>query len=82
MFTDSTLPPVVPEPVALRVEKCPVIDASCVDKRSWLGVSPRGEESEVISPVCVCLVSQGGSVAGGTEVKEKAEVPKTVGSED
>lgn len=78
----SALPPVVPEAAAPRVEKCPVIDASCVDKRSWPGVRAKGEESEVISPGCVCFVSQGGSVAGGTEVRESAEVPETGESED
>ena len=72
----------VPEAVALRVENCPVIDASCVDKRSWPGVMAKGEEFEVISPPSDCFVSQGGSVAGGTEVGEKAEVPETAESVD
>ncbi len=76
------LPPVVPEAAALRVEKCPVIEESCVDKRSWPGVRAKGEESEVISPACDCFVSQGGGVAGGTEVREKAEVAKAAESED
>lgn len=61
----------VPEAVTVRVEKCLVIDASCVDARSWPGVRAKGEESEVKSPACECFVSQGGSVAGGTEVGEK-----------
>lgn len=69
----SALPPVVPEAAALRVEKCPVIDASYVDKRSWPGVMAKGEDSEVISPACDCFVSQGGSVAGGTDVIPETE---------
>lgn len=80
MFEVSSLPPVVP--AAVRVEKCPVIDASCVDKRSWPWVRAKGEESEVISPAGDCFVSQGGSVAGGTEVRENAEVPETAESEN
>lgn len=74
----SSLPPVVPEAVALRVEKCPVIDASWVDRRSWPEVRAKGEDPEVISPACDCFVSQGGSVAGGADVSENAEVPETV----
>ena len=70
----------VPEAVAVRVEKCPVIDASCVDERSWPGVRAKGEESEVISPACECFVSQGGRVAGGAEVGEKEKDPKTTES--
>lgn len=77
VFMVNALPPVVPEAAALRVEECPVNDASCVDKRSWPGVRAKGEESEVLCPACDCLVSQGGSVAGGTDVGEKTEVPKT-----
>lgn len=72
----NTLPPVVPEAAAVRVEKCLVIDASSVDKRSWPGVRAKGEESEVSSLACDCLVSQGGSVAGGIDVGEKTEIPK------
>lgn len=82
MFVVSALPPVVPEAAALRVEKCPVIEASCVDKRSWPGVRAKGEESEVISPACDCFVSQGGGVSGGTEVRENADVAKAAESED
>lgn len=76
MLTINTLPPVVTEAPALRVETCLVIDASSVDKRSWPGVRARWEESEVSSLDCVCLVSQGGSVAGGRDVGEKAKIPK------
>lgn len=77
----SDLPPVVPDDVALRVDTCPVI-ASRVDKRSWFGVGPSGVESEVISSEFDCVVSQGGRVAAGTEVNEKADVPKASESED
>lgn len=42
----NALPPVTPDAAALRVEKCPVIDASLVDKRSWPRVSAKGEEPE------------------------------------
>lgn len=38
-------PPVAP--VALRVEKYPVTDASLVEVRSWPLVGGRGEEPEV-----------------------------------
>lgn len=81
VFMVIALPPVVPEVATLRVA-CPVIDASCVDRRSWPGVRAKGEESEVISPACDCFVSQGGSVAAGTEVRENAEVPETTESKD
>lgn len=43
-----------------------------MDKRCWPGVREEREDSEVISPACDCFVSQGGSVAGGTEVRGKA----------
>lgn len=82
VFGVSALLPVVPEAAALRVEKCPVIDASRVDKWTWLEVRAKGEISEVISPACDCFVSQGGSVVGGTEVRERALVPKTEESDD
>lgn len=71
----SEIPPVVPNDVALRVDKCPVT-VSRVDKRGWPGVRSK-KEFEVRSPACDCLVSQGGSVADGAEVSESAEVPKT-----
>lgn len=80
MSAVNALPPVVPEAAELRVERCPVTDASFVDKRSWPGVRAKVEESEVISPVCNCFVSHGGSVAGGTEVREEAEVAETAES--
>lgn len=47
VFMVNALPPVTPDAAALRVEKCPAIDASLVDKRSWPRVSARGEEPEV-----------------------------------
>lgn len=76
------LPPVVPDTAPLRVEKCSVIEASSVDKRSWPGVRAKGAEPEVTSPACNCFVSQGGSVIDGTEVRESADVPETAESED
>ncbi len=82
MSVVNVFTPVVPEPVELRVEKCPVIEASCVDKRSWPGVIVKGVESEVISPACDCFVSHDGSIAGGTEVRAKAEVARTAESVD
>lgn len=72
-----TLPPVLPETAAPRVEKGPVIAAPCVDERSWPGVSDKSGESEDWPPACGCPVSQGGSVVGGTEVGEKAAVRET-----
>lgn len=65
----------LPETAAPRVERYPVIDAPCVDERGWPGV--RAELT-----ACDCLVSQGGSVVGGTEVGEKTEVRETAGSAD
>lgn len=72
-----TLPPVLPETAAPRVEKGPVIAAPCVDERNWPGVSAKPGESEDSPPACGCLVSQGGSVVGGTEVGEKTAVRET-----
>lgn len=72
-----TLPPVLPETAAPRVEKGPVFAAPCVDEKSWPGVSAKLGESEVSPPACGCLVSQGGSVAGGTEVGTKTAVRET-----
>lgn len=53
-----------------------------MDKWDWPGVSAKGGETEVISPACGCFVSQSGDVAGGTEVGENVEVPKTAESVD
>lgn len=72
--------PVAPDATAPRVEKCPVDDVSCVDKRSWPGVRARGVGSEVSCPACDWWASQGGSVACGTDVGENTEVPETAGS--
>lgn len=80
MFVVNAPLPVVPEDATLRVEKCPVIEAPSVDKRSWPGVRARGEEYEDSSTACDCFVSQGGSEAGGKDVGEKTEVPETTES--
>lgn len=44
--------------------------------RSWPGVSGKDEGSGVIVLACDCFVSQGGSEADGTEVRENAAVTK------
>lgn len=82
MFKVGAVPPVVPDSVALRVEKCPVTEASRVDKRSWPGVRAKVEVREVTSSVCGCSVSQGGSVLGVMDVTDHAKVPKSALLED
>lgn len=67
----------LPETAAPRVEKGPVSAAPRVDGRSWPGVSAKLGESEDSPPACDWLVSQGGSVGGGTEVGEKTAVRET-----
>lgn len=82
MLVARTLPPVLPETAALRVEKSPLIAAPCVDERSWPGVNAKLGESEDSTPACDCLLSQGGSVVGGTEVGEKTAVRETAEAAD
>lgn len=81
-FVVNAVPPVGAETVAPRVVRCLPVDAPCVVKRSWPVVRPKLEECEDSAPVCDCIVSQGGSVAGGTDVVEKTEFPESGESED
>ncbi|TNN26926.1 hypothetical protein EYF80_062932 [Liparis tanakae] len=63
-----------------------VVEAATLNVYSVKGVRSdtrvKAEEPKVTSPVCDSLVSQGGGVAAGTEVRGNVEVPGTAESVD
>lgn len=62
--------PGVPDTAELSVEMCAVFEVTRVDRRGRPAV-----RAEVEAFVRDCSVSQGGSVAGGTDVTENVELP-------